>query len=176
MNLIKAHINKGLKVQFTVLFLVSVCFLISTHLIYNGDIDCNQPFYDFYQKNLRGYLFSGFISVGSFLLSLHTFVIVSLKDKLFSTESYKNIFADSKNIKVEDIKEKELYLPLDRLSCFLNLSIWLAIITAISQFTVGLANYSPASIFCIWLAMLTICFMLNSLILIRENIKVMLKQ
>ncbi|CAI1005773.1 Uncharacterised protein [Serratia liquefaciens] len=176
MNLINYHISTSMKAQFAVLIIISILFILTTFIIYNDDPSVGGDFYDFYQKNLRGYLFSGFISVGSFLLSLHTFVIVNLKDKLFSTESYKNIFAQSNGIEVSEINESQLFKPLDRLSCFLNASIWLSIITAVSQFTIGLANFSPASIVCIWLAILTICFMLNSLILIRENIKKMLNQ
>ncbi|WP_237734101.1 hypothetical protein [Serratia fonticola] len=176
MNLISWYIKLSMKAQFAVLIGISFFFITITTLIYDGDCSVGVSFFDFYQKNLRGYLFSGFISVGSFLLSLHTFVIVNLKDKLFSTENYKETFARSRGIEVLDIVESELFKPLDRLSCFLNISIWLSIITAVAQFTIGLANFSPASIVCIWLASLTICFMLNSLILIRENIKSMLRQ
>ncbi|MDC9591529.1 hypothetical protein PSI23_20150 [Xenorhabdus sp. XENO-10] len=176
MSLIKSYIHQTMRVQFFVLFIISF-FIITLAMFIYKDSFSSIPFYNFYQKNLRGYLFSGFISVGSFLLSLHTFVIVNLKDKLFSTNEYKEIFIRSNRIdKIENIDERELFKPLDRLSYFLNYSIWLAIITAISQFTIGLADNLIASITCIWLAVLTICFMLNSLIIIRENIKLMLRQ
>ena len=133
-------------------------------------------FYDLYAKGLRGYLFSGVISVGSFLLSLHTFVIVNLKDKLFSSTHYRERFATANQIEVDAIKEKDILKPLDRLSSFINISIWLSISTAIIQFTLGLAPYSFVAIPCIWLGLLTILFMLNSLVLIRINIKDMLHQ
>ena len=176
MNLIKWHISGTLKRQLIVLIVFSLLFIFLISVAYKDGAVTGANFYEFYQKNLRGYLFSGFISVGSFLLSLHTFVIINMKDKLFSTEGYKEKFAIANNISKNQIDEKALFRPLDRLSCFLNLSIWLSIITAISQFTLGLANYTPLSIICIWLAVLTLTFMLNSLILIRENIKIMLMQ
>ena len=176
MTLIKWHISGTLRGQLTVLVILSLLFISLISFIYSDNVVIGDHFFEFYQKNLRGYLFSGFISVGSFLLSLHTFVIINLRDKLFSTEPYKQKFAKANRIEVDKIQEKDLYKPLDRLSCFLNLSIWLSFITAIAQFTLGLANYTPLSITCIWLAILTLTFMLNSLILIRENIKSMLMQ
>jgi hypothetical protein len=176
MNLIKWHISGTLRGQLSVLVFISLLFISLISLVYSDNIVIGDHFFEFYQKNLRGYLFSGFISVGSFLLSLHTFVIINLRDKLFSTEPYKQKFAKANRIEVDKIQEKELFKPLDRLSCFLNLSIWLSFTTAISQFTLGLANFTPLSIVCIWLAILTLTFMLNSLILIRENIKAMLMQ
>lgn len=110
--------------------------------------------------------------MGSLLLSLHTFVIVNLKDKLFSTERYISNFKLSRNLpENEKVDECELFKPLDTLSSFINISVWLSILSAVSQFTIGLIDAGVASVFCIWLAMLTICFLLNSLILIRVHIK-----
>ncbi len=174
-SLISRYTDIPMKAQLAVLIGASIASIVLGCVIYYGDAGFEGTFFSFYQKNLRGYLFSGFISVGSFLLSLHTFVIVNLRDKLFATSTYRENYARANNIAPEDIVDSKIYKPLDNLSCFINISIWLAIITAISQFTVGLANFTPSSIFCIWLAMLTICFMLNSLILIRENIKLMLR-
>ncbi|KES17413.1 hypothetical protein GASC598B02_008840 [Gilliamella apicola SCGC AB-598-B02] len=136
----------------------------------------NNPFVDFYQQNLRGYLFSGFISVGSFLLSLHTFVISNIKDKVYLTVEYQKIFADCNNCNIEDIDKQKLLKPLDNLSWFINWSITLAILTAILQFTLGLCAKPLASLICVFFSILTIIFMLNALLLIRINIKIMLHQ
>lgn len=145
-------------------------------LLYRGSPEISLKFFEFYHKNLRGYLFSGFISVGSFLLSLHTFVIVNMKDKVFNTPEYRAHFSEATGVKIDDIKESDLYKPLDNLSSFINISIWLSITTAIAQFTIGLSTNFYACIFCVWLAILTICFMLQSLTIIRENIRIFLKQ
>lgn len=176
MNLAERFTSTTFKNQLIWLVLASVIISAIIFFALRSLATFDSGFYDFYAKSLRGYFFSGFISVGSFLLSLHTFVIVNLKDKLFSSEHYRKRYANSKNIKVTDIIEKDILKPLDRLSSFINISIWLSISTAIVQFTIGLAPYSFVSIFCIWLGLLTILFMLNSLILIRINIKDMLHQ
>ncbi len=150
------------------LFIVAVMTCVYLNLTHHQ----GKAFYSFYQTSIRGYLFSGFISVGSLLLSLHTFVIVNLKDKLFSTERYISNFKLSRNLpENEKVDECELFKPLDTLSSFINISVWLSILSAVSQFTIGLIDAGVASVFCIWLAMLTICFLLNSLILIRVHIK-----
>ncbi|EDS5056004.1 hypothetical protein B1Q49_004632, partial [Salmonella enterica] len=136
-------------------------------------------FFNYYESKIRGYLFSGFISVGSFLLSLHTFVIVNLKDKLFDSSAYKQSYIDFKSRQIkgfssENIVLTEYYAPLNVLSVFLNVSIWLSILTAVIQFTLGFYNNTYTALFCMYLALLTILYLLNCLILIRCNIKVWL--
>src|SRR5471030_778372 len=111
MTLIKWHISGTLRGQLTVLVILSLLFISLISFIYSDNIVIGDHFFEFYQKNLRGYLFSGFISVGSFLLSLHTFVIINLRDKLFSTEPYKQKFAKANRIEVDKIQEKDLYKP-----------------------------------------------------------------
>lgn len=177
-NLIDKFIRLSYWQQIAWLLGISVSIIAVMIAVYHKFTNHNgQAFYAFYQASIRGYLFSGFISVGSLLLSLHTFVIVNLKDKLFTTERYKEIFKESKSLPcIKDIDESELLKPLDTLSSFINISVWLSILTAVSQFTIGLVDYGLMSVFCIWLALLTICFLMNSLILIREHIKKMLHQ
>ncbi|EOI3453155.1 hypothetical protein QMS90_07890 [Cronobacter sakazakii] len=161
--------------------LVIVCSIAFLHYKYglNITLEKNTTFFNYYESKIRGYLFSGFISVGSFLLSLHTFVIVNLKDKLFDSDAYKNSYIDFKNYQFgnftdEMINPSEYYAPLNVLSVFLNVSIWLSIITAVIQFTLGFYDNSYTALFCMYLALLTVLFLLNCLILIRCNIKVWL--
>lgn len=177
MSLSNPLIKIRIHYQYFWLVVISVLVLLALMHIYRNSPELNTKFFEFHHKNLRGYLFSGFISVGSFLLSLHTFVIVNLKEKVFGTEDYKELFRKSRRLQSIDlIDEAELYKPLDHLSSFINTSIWLSIVTAISQFTLGLSTNFYACLICVWLAILTITFMLHCLIIIRENIKIFLKQ
>ncbi|WP_036624666.1 hypothetical protein [Pantoea sp. AS-PWVM4] len=169
-------LSQRIRYQYIFLALLSVLALLGLIMLYKNSPELNSKFFEFHHKNLRGYLFSGFISVGSFLLSLHTFVIVNLKEKVFGTKEYRETFSHATGIDVDSIDEGELFKPLDNLSAFINTSIWLSITTAISQFTLGLSTNFYACLFCVWLAILTIFFMLHSLIIIRDNIKVFLKQ
>ncbi|EAN9692037.1 hypothetical protein ETI19_19600, partial [Salmonella enterica] len=72
-----------------ILSLILVGGIAFLHYKYGFSITLEKDttFFNYYESKIRGYLFSGFISVGSFLLSLHTFVIVNLKDKLFDSEA-----------------------------------------------------------------------------------------
>lgn len=178
MNLIDRFVRLKFNHQVGWLIGLSLSIIaLMTYVYLNLTHHQGKAFYSFYQTSIRGYLFSGFISVGSLLLSLHTFVIVNLKDKLFSTERYISKFRLSRNLDDnQTVNESDLLKPLDTLSSFINISVWLSILTAVSQFTVGLVDAGLASVFCIWLAMLTILFLLNSLILIRVHIKKMLHQ
>ncbi|PWI78540.1 hypothetical protein DEO48_19410 [Enterobacter sp. CGMCC 5087] len=169
-------IRKRISIQYLMLVIFSALSLTGLYFLYRNSPDVSTKFFEFHHKNLRGYLFSGFISVGSFLLSLHTFVIVNLRDKVFSTKEYKEAYALAYEITEADIKESELYKPLDNLSSFINTSIILSLTTAISQFTLGLSTNLYACLFCVWLAILTICFLLHCLIIIRINIRIFLKQ
>jgi len=48
---------------------------------------------DYYAKNIRGSLFTGFLTVGSFLLSLKAFIVVKLKENIFDSDIYKKKIA-----------------------------------------------------------------------------------
>ena len=169
-------INKRLRCQYLVLIVLSALVLLGLYLLYRNTPGVSEKFFDFYHKNLRGYLFSGFISVGSFLLSLHTFVIINIRDKVFATPEYKETYSKANQIPLGEIKDSDLYKPLDNLSSFINTSILFSLTTAIAQFTIGLSTNLYACLFCVWLAILTIFFLLHCLIIIRQNIRLLLKQ
>jgi hypothetical protein len=42
----------------------------------------------FYGENIRGSLFTGFLTLGGFLLSLKTFIIVKMKENVYDDERY----------------------------------------------------------------------------------------
>lgn len=174
----------SIKVQMLSIYvfsLVIVGAIVYLHFKCNLNITLEKEttFFNYYESKVRGYLFSGFISVGSFLLTLHTFVIVNLKDKLFDSPAYKSNYIDFKslgdsNFNSSKIVASEYYAPLNVLSVFLNVSIWLSIITAVSQFTLGFYDNTYTALFCMYMALLTVLFLLNCLILIRCNIKIWL--
>lgn len=169
-------INKRLRCQYLTLLVLSALVLLGLYFLYRNTPGVSEKFFDFYHKNLRGYLFSGFISVGSFLLSLHTFVIINIRDKVFATPEYKETYSKANSISLENIKDADLYKPLDNLSSFINTSILFSLTTAIAQFTIGLSTNLYACLFCVWLAILTVFFLLHCLIIIRQNIRLLLKQ
>lgn len=92
-------------------------------------------------------MFTGFLTVGSFLLTLQTAIIQRLKDA-FDTEDYKR--------RVMVLREKKpetrYYGALERMSVALSSNVVLALATAVSQLTVGFVRQQWSTVTCIALA------------------------
>lgn len=94
-----------------------------------------------YHDYMRGYFFSAFLGISSFLLSLLTFVVINLKEKMFDSDDYKAMYRDFNGMgEKDDIVKKEIYKPLVVITTMLVISIASCIITALSQFTLGLSD------------------------------------
>lgn len=158
--------------QFFTILLTSLVIFWGAFSFFAPRINCFSEFYD---ERLRGFLFSGFLTVGSFLLSLKTFVVVSLKDKLFDSDKYVKKYMERNGLECDShIDLPEFYAPLANLTGFLFFSILFSILTSVAQFSIGIVGNAAANVFCIWLALFTVLLLLNCLRLIRKNILVWL--
>lgn len=172
MQSIERFFQASLEKQLTGLFLVSALLFGFISWAFSGYF-CD--FYKFYDGRVRGFLFSGFISVGSFLLSLMTFVVVTLKDRLFDSEFYAKVYRNQNSMEDDEkIFKNKLYAPLKRLTWFLHLSIIFSFFTALAQFSIGLYKSSYTALFCVYLGFFTAVLLLNCLRLIKANILVWL--
>ena len=133
---------------------------------YCADISYFGPFYG---KSLRGSLFTGFLTLGGFLLSLKTFIVVNMKKEVFDTEDYKAEWEEQKKLDAAN-KMGPRFEPLRYLSTTLFLSIASCVITSVLQLTIGLADIFWAAIICLWAALVSVLFLLRSLWLIRVNL------
>lgn len=127
-----------------------------------------SPFFAFYAANLRGSFFSGFLTLGSFLVAVNTFIVVNLKKELYDHDGYRT--------RVEQrrlLNSKVSYFgPLQRLSAFLFWTIILAVVTAVAQLTVGVIFQSTAAaVVCVSLAGCTIITLFVALFTIKFNLK-----
>lgn len=94
-----------------------------------------------YHDYMRGYFFSAFLGISSFLLSLLTFVVINLKEKMFDSDDYKGMYRKFNGMDDGDeIVKREIYKPLVVITTLLVISIASCIITAVSQFTFGLSD------------------------------------
>jgi hypothetical protein len=118
---------------------------------------------EYYAKNMRGSLFTGFLTVGSFLLSLKAFIVVKLKENIFDTDGYKNRLKERRKLN----PELTLYGPVQRLSNLLFISISSAIAASVSQFSIGFIPNWKATFFCIFLAIFAISMLIWTLLLIK---------
>lgn len=142
--------------------LISSIALASTYYL----VDDISTIPDFYAKNIRGSLFSGFLTMGSFLLSLKAFIVVKLKENVFDSKPYKDNLAELKKIN----PDLTLYGPLRRLSLMIFLAIVSAIAASILQLTLGLINNWVATLVCLFVAVFAISMLICALILIKSTL------
>jgi len=135
----------------------------SLALIYyfNTDLD-SIPHY--YASNIRGSLFTGFLTAGSFLLSLKAFIVVKLKENIFDTDRYKERLKERRKLN----PNLTLYGPVKRLSQLLFVSISSAIIAAVSQLSVGLIPQWEATFFCVFVSVVAVSMLVFTLLLIKN--------
>lgn len=128
---------------------------------------------EFYAKSLRGSLFTGFLTLGGFLLSLKTFIVVNMKKEVFDTDSYIELWMSQSKLDKKNVGT--LYQPLAELSEALVYAILSCVLTSVSQFTVGLVETITSSIFCMWAALLSVMLLLVCLWSIRHNLNYMFR-
>ena len=119
-----------------------------------------------YDAKLQTPLFTGFLTLGGFLLTLKTFVLIQLKKELYDTDYYKAEIDKKRALKAD----LTLYGGLDRLSKLLVLSVFAALLTSVSQLSVGFIESKFAAAFCISLAVGTLALVFQSWFHIRQNL------
>lgn len=128
--------------------------------------------FDFYAKNLRGSLFTGFLALGGFLMSAKTFIIVNMKKEVYDSARYKQDWLDGRELNGAE-NYPPLFGPLRRLSNILFYTISFSFIASVSQLTVGLFESVPSVVACMFLVILALCFLMLSLYLIKKNLATM---
>ncbi len=145
-----------------------VCAFLATLLIscLYSFVQDRMELVAFYEKNLRGNLFAGLLTVGGFLLSLKTFILIKLKDNVYDHDKYKELFNEQKKLD-STIK---LYDPLKNLSDFLFWSVLSTISAAIAQLTIGLFGSYYLTLFAIWISAFALAILICSMFLIKSSL------
>ncbi|QIL71684.1 hypothetical protein G7048_15765 [Diaphorobacter sp. HDW4B] len=118
----------------------------------------------FYGNNVRASLFTGLLTVGSFLLSMKVFIVVKFKETVFDTEWYKKRLEDRRKID----PQIEHYAPVRNLSRVLFMAIASAIVGSLSQVTIGLIPHVAALTFCVVTASFAGAMLVQTLLLVRR--------
>ena len=145
-----------------------ICTLFATFCImavHYLNLD-NAMVLNFYERNLRGSLFSGLLTVGGFLLSVKTFIVIKLKESVYDHKTYIDRFKELKKLD----SSVSRYGPLQRLSNFLFWSVLSSITAAISQLTLGLLNNYWFCLTAIWAAIFAVGVLLSSLLLMKSSL------
>lgn len=118
----------------------------------------------YFGEKIRPSLFTGLLTVGSFLLSLKVFIVVKFKETVFDSKEYKERLA---NLRMVDPSIQH-YAQVRNLSSVLFLSIASAIIAAACQLTLGLIEKPAAMLACVFAAAFAGAMLLQTLLLIRK--------
>jgi len=126
--------------------LFSVAVVAVVWVVYR---EAPEGLYADYAAHLRGNVFAGILSAGSFLLSLKTFIVVKLQENVYDSEVYKSRYL---RLKREVDNTLQLYKPLRQLSDFLYWCIFFCLISSVAQVTLGFLNCFSVVLLCIFLA------------------------
>lgn len=119
-----------------------------------------------YDAKFQTPLFTGFLTIGGFLLTLKTFVLIQLKKELYETDFYKKRLNDRRQLN----PNLSLYGPLNRLGILLIYCVFAALFTAVAQLSIGFIPHRLAAAFCISLAIGTLTLVFQAWFEIRQNL------
>lgn len=128
---------------------------------------CESDFFNFYSENVRASLFSGFLSLGGFLLALHTFIVVKMKETVYEHDLY---IARLNEYRAENPKVSH-YGPLLRLSDLIFYSVLSCLLTALMQLTIGLYPHWASGVLCISAASGSVVLLMFVLVEVKGNMK-----
>ena len=127
----------------------------------------SKGLFDLYQSKLQAPLFTGFLTVGGFLLTLKTFVLIKLKEEVYESSFYQDKVLKERR----ELNDKlTLYGPLARLGSLLVFSVLSALVTAVSQLSIGFIPRTSAAAFCLGVAVTSLALVFQSWFHIRENL------
>lgn len=118
---------------------------------------------DFYQKNMRSSMFTGFLTAGSFLLSLKTGIVIKIKESVYDKESYQERVSKA----IDLGSNVTFYGPLKRLSRVLSAAVFTALMASLSQLTIGLRMEWQAMAACLSIAALAFSLLVAAFLLIQ---------
>ncbi len=160
-----------------------ISLFIATHNI-TCSYDCNffqycralffqkvMAFPDYYALHLRGHFFAGYISLGAFLLTLKTFIIIGMKSYVYDDEKYIKLYKERLESEGESDEElKRIYVPLRQLSNVIYYAIVVSLLTAVAQVSLGLIDSILTTFICLWLVVFSTLLLFKCLRLIKQNI------
>lgn len=143
-------------------FLALVTFGVCTYFVLVLKFDLPA----FYEKNMRSSLFAGFLTLGSFLLTLKTGIVIKIKEGLYDNVKYQERIIERRKLNAT----LTVFGPLRRLAKLLSLSVISALVTAASQLTIGLIPNWIATATCLSMATLALSILLSAFCLIQSNL------
>lgn len=122
----------------------------------------------FYRDNLRSDLFLAFVSAGAFLLSLKTFIVITMKKELFDTEGYREIY--DKACQRAGGELGGVYKPLQELNSYIFFAILMSLMCSALQVSLGFVPNVVAVFVCLYFAVCASAYLILSLIYVKKNL------
>ncbi|MFS0827644.1 hypothetical protein [Pseudomonas phoenicis] len=125
-----------------------------------------------YHTGVRGYVFAAFLGASSFLISLLTFLVINIKEKMFDSSDYLKLYVMHMNLSEGDsIPKKDLYKPLRLITSMLVIAIFLCIVSSVTQLTLGFSDSKVVLLIPTFIPFLAVSFLTSSLFQIYSLIK-----
>lgn len=122
---------------------------------------------DIYDDKLRSDFFSGFLAVGAFLLSLKTFIVMTMKTSVYDTEEYGHNWSEKYAL---DSRVGSRYRGLKELNdCMFN-SILFSLFAAVAQVTIGIVSGFVFVFLSLLLCVISILYLAYCLLLVKRNL------
>ena len=147
---------------------IAIFYIVTGSILYfiSPVRDCLCKIY--FDKKLQIPLFSGLLTVGTFLLTMKTFIIFKIKESLYDNPEYIKI---SQQSLMSCSEHYDHYKGLKELSDYLSISILGALLGSICNISIGFI-YSPlSSIICISISVCTIVLLLYAWHLVWQNLR-----
>lgn len=121
-----------------------------------------------YHTDIRTSLFVSGVTIGSFLFTMKSTIIKTLKDDIFDTEEYKKDLVQ-KIVHSKKAKAPKYYGSLSKFSSVLFWAITLSFISSLSQITVGFIDNSIVRTGCLLIALASWALLAYAVFLVRAN-------
>lgn len=120
-----------------------------------------------FHDKLRGSFFTGFLTLGGFLLSLKTFIVIKMKEGLYDHPNYRKNYAEKMALLQ---KPATIFAPLRNLTALLFAAIVSSLLTSLLQVTLGLSSKWWAVGICLAAIGVTLVFLAVALFQIKNNL------
>ena len=129
--------------------------------------------FTYFAENLRSNFFAGFLTIGTFLFAVKTFIVVKIKEDVFDKDFY--IERIKKQQKLKPQKKIEHYTPLKRLTSVLFYAALTSLVSATLQLTLGLIAQNWTAVVCIISAAIALIMLFISMFLVKTNLDIWLE-
>lgn len=128
----------------------------------------SDQFITFYADNLRGSMFSAFMTLSGFLFTMHAFLLVTLYRDIYSKREYQDFVVNQGRKYNPKLKPNQ---PLRNVSRLLFATLVCTFATSTFQMTFGLIKHTWAVAICLFAAAATTCVFIVVLIVFRGIMK-----